>query len=204
MRSYEQVLLCPILVLGVNIYIDAGDEAMSVSQKEDIVPRPIPRVVHTLLGNPAVPWERFSIAALGLVVAMLVSGCVEPYPIWKKLDEAPFPVKVNALVTEHRNVLSKQKMLTYEGWRVGFGSEIPTATANANCSWQVRCDVHIKYLRCETGSGGQEDCSLHLDTLDEACELLVERSGEKVGIACPVDIVLDGAEEKLSALRARY
>jgi hypothetical protein len=164
-----------------------------------------PRVVHTPAGNPAVPWERLRIAAPALFVAMLlVSGCVEPYPIWKKLDEAPFPVKINALVTGHRNVLSRQQMLTYEGWRVSFGLESPTATANAGCSWQVRCDVQIKHLRCETAAGVQEDCSLHLDTLDEACELLVERSGEKVGIACPVDIIFDGDEVKFSAMRTRY
>jgi hypothetical protein len=164
-----------------------------------------PRIVHIPVGNPAVAWVRFRIAALGLCVAvLLVSGCVEPYPIWKKLDEAPLPAKVNALVTGHRNVLSRQQMLTYEGWRVSFGPESPTVTANANCSWQVRCDVQIKHLRCETGAGGQEDCSLHLDTLDEACELLVERSGAKVGIDCPVDIVFDGDGGKLSAMRTRY
>ncbi len=167
--------------------------------------RLIPRVVHRPVGNPAVAWARFRIAALSLCVAVpLISGCVEPYPIWKKLDEAQFPAKVNALVTGHRNVLSRQQMLTYEGWRVSFGTESPTVTANANCSWQVRCNVQIKHLRCERGAGGQEDCSLYLDTLDEACELLVERSGEKVGLDCPVDIVFAGDEGKLSVMRTRY
>lgn len=160
------------------------------------------RLVHISGSNPAVPWKRFRIAILALCVAVLpVSGCVEPYPIWKKLDEAPLPVKVNALVTEHRNVLSRHQVLTYEGWRVSFGPESPMATANADCSWQLRCDVQITHLRCEAGAGGQEDCSLHLDTLDEACELLVERSGEKVGIACPVDIIFDGARGGLSVMR---
>ena len=167
--------------------------------------RLIPGVVHIPVGNPAVAWVRFRIAVLGLCIAvLLLSGCVEPYPIWKKLDEAPLPVGVNALVTGHRNVLSRQQMLTYEGLRVSFGPESPTATANANCSWQLRCDVQIKYLRCETGAGSQEDCLLHLDTLDETCELLVERGGKKVGIDCPVDIVFDGDEGKLSVMRTRY
>lgn len=163
-----------------------------------------PHVVHIPAGRPAVAWVAFSIAGLSLCVAMLLlGGCVEPYPIWKKLDEAPLPVKVNALVTGHRNVLSRQQKLTYEGWRVAFGTDSPTATANANCSWQVRCDVQIQHLRCERGTGSEEDCSLHLDTLDEACELLVERSGEKVGIDCPVDIVFDGDEARLSVMKTR-
>ena len=162
-----------------------------------------PRVVHILVASPAVAWARFRIAALALcVAALLVSGCADPYPIWKKLDEATFPVQVNALVTGHRNVLSRQQTLTYEGWRVSFGPELPMATASLNCTWQLRCDVQIKQLQCTT-VGGQEECSLHLDTLDEACELLVEQSGEKVGIDCPVDIVFDGDEAKLSA-RTRY
>lgn len=162
------------------------------------------RVVHIPAMNLAVAWVRFRIAPLSLCAAvLLMSGCVEPYPIWKKLDEAPLPVQVNALVTGHRNIMTRQQMLTYEGWRVGFGAESPTATANAGCSWQVRCDIQIKHLRCETAAGGHEECSLHLDTLDEACELVVERSGEKVGIECPVDIVFDGDEGKLSAMRTR-
>ena len=172
--------------------------------KEDIVPGLTTRLVHTSRSGFAVPWGRFRIAVLALCVAVVpVSGCVEPYPIWKKLDEATLPVKVNALVTEHRNVLSRHQVLTYEGWRVSFGPEPPTATAHADCSWQLRCDVQIKYLRCETRAGGQEDCSLHLDTLDEACELLVERSGEKVGIVCPVDIIFDGAKGGLTVMRTR-
>lgn len=163
-----------------------------------------PRIVHIPLMSTGVAWVRVRITALSLCVAvLLVSACVEPYPIWKKLDEAPLPVKVRALVTGHRNVLTRQQMLTYEGWRVGFGAEPPTATANAGCSWQVRCDVQIKHLQCDTAAGGREECTLHLDTLDEACELLVDRSGEKVGIECPVDIVFDGDENQLSALRTR-
>jgi hypothetical protein len=168
------------------------------------VPGLTTRLVHTSGSGLAVRWERFRIAVLALCVAVVaVSGCVEPYPIWKKLDEATLPVKVNALVTEHRNVLSRHQMLTYEGWRVSFGPEAPTATAHADCSWQLRCDVQIKHLRCEAGVGGQEDCSLHLDTLDEACELLFERSGEKVGIACPVDIIFDGAKGGLAVMRTQ-
>ena len=161
-----------------------------------------PDIVQTPASNPRVSWVRLSTAALS-VAMLLVSGCVEPYPIWKKLDEAPLPVTVNALVTGHRNILSRQHMLTYEGWRVSFGAESPTASANTNCSWQVRCDVQIKHLRCERGAGGHDDCSLHLDTLDEACVLLVERSGEKVGIDCPVDIVFDDDESTLSVMKAR-
>jgi hypothetical protein len=189
------------------VYVSIFDreEAVSRFTKEDIVLRLAPRVVYTQVGNPAVPWARFRIPAPALCVALLlVSGCVEPYPIWKKLDEASLPIKVNALVTEHRNVLSRQQGLMYEGWRVSFGPTSPTATANAGCSWQVRCEVQIKHLRCETAAGGQEDCSLQLDTLDEACELLVERSGEKAGIACPVDIIFDGAGAPLSVMRTRF
>jgi hypothetical protein len=132
---------------------------------------------------------------------LLTVGCAEPYPIWKKLDSAPLPIKVNALVTGNRNVLSRQHILTYEGWRVSFGLDAPTATANAACTWQVRCEVEIDHLRCETAKGSQENCSLRLDTLDEACALLIERNREKVGIPCPVDIIFDAAQGKLTVMK---
>jgi len=136
-----------------------------------------------------------------LALGLFGAGCVEPSPIWKKLDNAPFPIKVNALVTGNRNVLSRQHILTYEDWRISFGLDTPTATANAGCTWQARCEVEIHHLRCETGKGSQENCSLRLDTLDEACELLIERSRETVGIACPVDIIFDPAQSKLTVMK---
>ena len=159
------------------------------------------RFVHITLDVPAVPWGRRGIVAACVSLCLLVVGCVEPYPIWKKLDSAPFPIKVNALVTGNRNVLSRQHILTYEGWRISFGLDTPTATAKAGCTWQARCEVEIHQLRCETAKGGQEDCSLRLDTLDEACELLIERSRETVGIVCPVDIMFDVAQSKLTVMK---
>lgn len=157
--------------------------------------------VHISSDVPAVPWGRRGMLAACLALCVLAAGCVEPYPIWKKLDNAPLPIKVNALVTGNRNVLSRQHILTYEGWRVSFGLDAPIATANASCTWQVRCEVEIHHLRCETAKGGQENCSLRLDTLDEACELLIERSRERVGIACPVDIIFDASQGKLTVMR---
>ena len=157
--------------------------------------------VHISSDVPAVPWGRRGMLAACLALCLLAAGCAEPYPIWKKLDNAPLPIKVNALVTGNRNVLSRQHILTYEGWRVSFGLDAPIATANASCTWQVRCEVEIHHLRCETAKGGQENCSLRLDTLDEACELLIERSRERVGIACPVDIIFDASQGKLTVMR---
>jgi len=136
-----------------------------------------------------------------VLLCILDAGCVEPYPIWKKLDNAPFPIKVNALVTGNRNVLSRQHILMYEGWRLSFGPDAPTATANAGCTWQVRCEVEISHLKCDTGKGTQENCSLRFDTLDEACELLMERSRETVRIACPVDIIFDAAQDRLTVMK---
>jgi hypothetical protein len=132
---------------------------------------------------------------------LLTVGCAESYPIWKKLDDAPLPMKVNALVTGHRNVLSRQRILAYEGWRVKFALDAPTATANTACAWQVRCEIEINPLSCETANGSQENCSLRLDTLDEACALLIERSREKVAIACPVDIIFGAAQDKLTVMK---
>jgi hypothetical protein len=159
------------------------------------------RFVHIPSDVPAVAWGRRGILAACLALGLFGAGCVEPYPIWKKLDNAPFPVTVNALVTGNRNVLSRQHILTYEGWRISFGLDAPTATANTDCTWQARCEVQIHHLRCETETGSQENCSLRLDTLDEACELLIERSRETVGIACPVDIIFDPAQDKLTVMK---
>jgi len=159
------------------------------------------RFVHISWGIPAVAWGRRGMLAACISLGLLGEGCVEPYPIWKKLDTAPFPIKVNALVTGNRNVLSRHHILMYEGWRLSFGPDAPTATANAGCTWQVRCEVEIDHLRCETGKGRQEDCSLRFDTLDEACELLMERSRETVRIACPVDIIFDAAQGKRTVMK---
>src|SRR5690242_8950034 len=101
--------------------------------KEDIVLCRRRRFVHIPIPNPAVAWSCNGMAVAGTLFALLaVSGCVEPYPIWKKLEHAPFPVTVDSLVTKNRHFLNRQHALTYEGWRVGFGPGPPTAIANAN------------------------------------------------------------------------
>ena len=168
---------------------------------EDNVPCMSLRFVHTVRRVAAVAWRRYGTLTTCVSLCLLSQGCVEPYPIWKKLDNTPFPITVNALVTGNRNVLDRQHVLTYEGWRLSFGPKPPTATANAGCTWQVRCEVEIDHLRCETGKGRQEDCSLRFDTLDEACELLMERSRQTVRIACPVDIVFDAAQRKVTTMK---
>jgi hypothetical protein len=118
-----------------------------------------------------------------------VLGCVEPFPIWKKLDEAPYPVKVTALVTGSRSILNQQHVLTYGTWQVAFGNEAPTATAESGCSWRLGCEVKIHDLTCALVNGRAARCSLRLDTLDEACVLQIEESQQKIGIGCPVDII---------------
>ena len=157
--------------------------------------------VHTLSDTPAVAWGCHGMLAACVSLYLLTIGCAESYPIWKKLDGAPLPIKVNALVTGNRNVLSRQHILAYEGWRVSFALDVPTATANAACAWQVRCEIEINPLRCEAANGSQENCSLRLDTLDEACALLIDRSHEKIDIACPVDIIFDAAQDKLTVMK---
>ena len=157
--------------------------------------------VHTLSDTPAVASGCHGMLAACVSLYLLTIGCAESYPIWKKLDGAPLPIKVNALVTGNRNVLSRQHILAYEGWRVSFALDVPTATANSACAWQVRCEIDINPLRCEAANGSQENCSLRLDTLDEACALLIDRSHEKIGIACPVDIIFDAPQGKLTVMK---
>ena len=65
----------------------------------------------------------------------------------------------------------------------------------------MRCEVEIDHLRCETGKGRQENCSLRFDTLDEACELFMERSRETVRIACPVDIIFDAVQDRRTVMK---
>lgn len=145
--------------------------------------------------------RRLVFAAWLILYLLAMLGCVEPFPIWKKLDEAPFPNQVTALVTGSRGILSQQQMLTYGTWRVGFGKEAPIATADSSCAWQVRCHVEIKNLTCATLTGREEECSLHLDTLEETCLLSVKGTAEKIGISCPVDIVLARGHDKPAIAR---
>lgn len=132
--------------------------------------------------------------AVCLVLALpVITACVDPTPFRVKLDDGPLPVTVKALVTANRNVVSKDKMVTYGTWQVSFHKEPPTASSA--CYPSSDCEVVINALMCARGEAGASLCALHFDRVVESCALVLQSSDEKLDIACPVDIILDKPRE---------
>jgi len=131
------------------------------------------------------------LATLGLIALTFAAlgGCVDPTPFRLKLDDGPLPTTVRALVTGNRNIIGKDKMVTYGTWQVTFHKDLPTA--DSVCYPSLDCEVVIDALMCARGEEGASLCSLHFDRVVETCALVLKSTDERLDIACPVDIVLD-------------